>query len=1320
LAADYNNKNDVKVDGDNKITGWVYLSKDPKNADSSEILDDLVGFLKFFLLLSSILPISLLVSLEIIKVIQSIFIINDAKMYSVENDQKWKVMSVSLNEELGLINNIFTDKTGTLTTNEMVFKAWSVGRVKYDKKSIQKMQIEEDSSNEEDKASQNEQLNNSFGDNSEDGSNVLSWIKKIITLNYNGNENYNEYRFGNIRITKQTDFLHYFWMAICLCHEVISISKEKQKLKKQHFDDILIDQESQWSKSSKFMKKLTFDQKLQKKWTIKEESKRRIQDDFQLQSVGKLQEEAKSDEKLEDDEPSHGIESDSFEISEGDIDEEDELVYHGMSPDEITLVNAAKTVGYEFRYRSNNEVEIRIGGVKQIYQLWKIFPFTSDRKRMTIVVRDTQNDPDFVIAFTKGADNVMKTLTLQEFSGHFDFSYIHKFARKGYRTLIVGMKIIRYDEYLEWENVYNEMQNDIMNDHTEQLNMLISSIESEIFLLGTTALEDRLQENVHECIEEFRRADIKVWMITGDKLETAENVGIACRLLQEDGERYKMTSKDMDSAKKEAKQIYLSIKQKVKNQRQEQGEESEDSIEFERDSENEEAPVAEENKDYETGNHETSFHTQQPNQIRSNQIVAKRMFHEQHSMTDLFAPGKKLKITEKKLFVKQMLSHSSFNTSFNPNKVQHIPAPEINFELVIEGECLAHMLKEENRKLFGRIILKSSVVLVCRASPKQKAEVIEFAKQLDPKLVSLAIGDGGNDVSMIKAADVGIGIFGKEGYQAVSASDYAIGEFQFLRRLMFIHGRWNARRITIFITQFLLKNLIFSLSQLWFAFYSGYSGQSFFEPGYVSIFNTFASQLVVCYFAVYDQDIDWSLKDKTTKLLLPYLYWETRDKVAFKINYFIKWYMYGVYVGVMVYYISFYSYLNSINEDGRNFGLWQFSFWSYVAIVVINLAFMGIYIQAWSIGPLLFYFIHIILFYPGWMFLYNEWKDSHVYKNQLDFYSYGLFWITWFWISVAAVIPIAFIKQFQTIYFPRLIDLVLDKRIDNIANIQEKLQIDIVKLDKDLNSDSDDETIRIDQGAAQMVRTSNPVTHEGLNPQSIGSERSNLGSKSDIDRLEDEREISSIGDSGYFQSESEVKSSSASAIGMIGNRKSSSHKNERMISSLKRSRDGASPTFEKFTGNIREFKMSAKSENSSTSSLYAEKRHFSKRSLHKNAHANSKRNIKFHPHVSSINGGDTIHEKSEEDKASYSNTEKREEEEKYAESSDYSSRNYSESRHKEDSLGFSHSSYDLHEIGKPPLPANFKKLKTAQTIEKTTIGHFDDSERNRSSEREGE
>ena len=140
------------------------------------------------------------------------------------------------------------------------------------------------------------------------------------------------------------------------------------------------------------------------------------------------------------------LENDDFNISEQEIEGDEELVYHGMSPDEITLVEAAKKVGYEFRYRSNNEIEIKIGGVKQVFKFLEIFKFTSERKRMTVVVQDPE-DPDFVIVFTKGADNIMKGLSFEQFQNHFDFSSIGKFAKKGYRTLLVGMKVIRYDEF---------------------------------------------------------------------------------------------------------------------------------------------------------------------------------------------------------------------------------------------------------------------------------------------------------------------------------------------------------------------------------------------------------------------------------------------------------------------------------------------------------------------------------------------------------------------------------------------------------------------------------------------------------------------------------------------------------------------------------------------------------------------------------------------------------------------------------------------------------------------------------------------------------
>jgi len=217
LAADYNNRHEIEIlDDSNKVSGFTYLEGDLNEAKGGVFMEDIYGFLKFFLLLSSILPISLLVSLEIIKVLQAIWIVNDAKMFSVELDQKCKVMSVSLNEELGLINNIFTDKTGTLTTNEMVFKACAVAKVKYDKKSIQYMHVDDNSDEEYKNIHNADKANSDLDESGNEGEDVLNTMKKILNGKDDRQENYNEYRFGNIRITKQSDFLHYFWTALCL------------------------------------------------------------------------------------------------------------------------------------------------------------------------------------------------------------------------------------------------------------------------------------------------------------------------------------------------------------------------------------------------------------------------------------------------------------------------------------------------------------------------------------------------------------------------------------------------------------------------------------------------------------------------------------------------------------------------------------------------------------------------------------------------------------------------------------------------------------------------------------------------------------------------------------------------------------------------------------------------------------------------------------------------------------------------------------------------------------------------------------------------
>lgn len=201
---------------------------------------------------------------------------------------------------------------------------------------------------------------------------------------------------------------------------------------------------------------------------------------------------------------------------------------------------------------------------------------------------------------------------------------------------------------------------------------------------------------------------------------------------------------------------------------------------------------------------------------------------------------------------------------------------------------------------------------------------------------------------MIKKADVGIGIYGKEGYQAITASDYAICEFQFLRRLMFIHGRNNNRRFRTFFTHFLSKSLIFCVGPLIFAFDNLFSGQTYYEVLYAIIFNFITMNLIIIFYGIYETDINPNLEDKTTNLLLPYLYEEGRRIEMFEFFKFLKWYAYCGYVGAVNYLINYFSYYNAVVGKGQSFGFWQFSFTSYTTIMGINLIIVGNYVRTWN------------------------------------------------------------------------------------------------------------------------------------------------------------------------------------------------------------------------------------------------------------------------------------------------------------------------------------------------------------------------------------
>jgi hypothetical protein len=175
-----------------------------------------------------------------------------------------------------------------------------------------------------------------------------------------------------------------------------------------------------------------------------------------------------------------------------------------------------------------------------------------------------------------------------------------------------------------------------------------------------------------------------------------------------------------------------------------------------------------------------------------------------------------------------------------------------DFALVITGGSLVFALTPQCEREFLDLACLCKAVICCRVTPGQKKAVVDLVKT-HRKAITLAIGDGANDVSMIKSAHIGVGISGQEGQQAVLASDFSIGQFRFLERLLLVHGRWSYYRISKFLRYFFYKNFASTLCHFWFAFFCGFSAQTLFDPFFVSTYNVFFSSLPVLALGVFDQ-----------------------------------------------------------------------------------------------------------------------------------------------------------------------------------------------------------------------------------------------------------------------------------------------------------------------------------------------------------------------------------------------------------------------------------------------------------------------------------
>uniref|UniRef100_G3PZZ5 Phospholipid-transporting ATPase n=1 Tax=Gasterosteus aculeatus aculeatus TaxID=481459 RepID=G3PZZ5_GASAC len=379
------------------------------------------------------------------------------------------------------------------------------------------------------------------------------------------------------------------------------------------------------------------------------------------------------------------------------------ITYQAASPDEGALVRAAQTLGFVFSGRTPDSVIVEMPGAEEKYELLHVLEFTSTRKRMSVIMRTPSGK---IRLYCKGADTVIYD-RLADSSRYKEITLKHLewFATEGLRTLCFAVADVSESSYQQWLEIHRRASTSLQN-RSLKLEESYELIEKNLQLLGATAIEDKLQDKVPETIETLMKADIKIWILTGDKQETAINIGHSCKLL----------TKNMGM---------LVI--------------NEDTLDRTR----------------------------------------------------------------------EALSHHCGMLGDALHK-------ENDFALIIDGKTLKYALTFGVRQYFLDLALSCKAVICCRVSPLQKSEVVEMVKK-QVKVITLAIGDGANDVGMIQTAHVGVGISGNEGLQAANSSDYSIAQFKYLKNLLLVHGAWNYNRVAKCILYCFYKNIVLYIIEIFTA-----------------------------------------------------------------------------------------------------------------------------------------------------------------------------------------------------------------------------------------------------------------------------------------------------------------------------------------------------------------------------------------------------------------------------------------------------------------------------------------------------------------------
>ncbi|EKM82413.1 hypothetical protein AGABI1DRAFT_117898 [Agaricus bisporus var. burnettii JB137-S8] len=824
--------------------GAPWLFGDDKSDDNPRI-NGLVTWAFSLLTFQSLVPISLYISIEFVKTCQAAWIYFDSDICYKKTGQATIAKSWNLSDDLGQIEYIFSDKTGTLTQNLMLFRQCSIGSVVYRGNDNREESLEVD-----EKRSTDSDAHRFYDRNLEhDLEAALSEDPdRRHARNLNG-----------------------FFTVLSLCHTVLTAQ-----------------------------------------------------------------------------EPETG-----------------RIIYKAQSPDEAALVQAAADVGFQFLGRERDILSLRTPSSEGVekYELLNILEFTSARKRMSVILRRVDGDDHRLFLLTKGADNViferLKPGVDQDIREETE-KHLSQFANEGLRTLTLGYKIITEDDYELWNKRYHEATI-AMQDREEQIETVSNEVEQDLRLLGATAIEDKLQDGVPETIADLKRAGIKIWVATGDKLETAIAIGRSTNLISPDANIIIVRGG--------------------------------------------------------------------PRPARD-QIIAATA----HFFPGAFASPSTLDFKD----IKRSPSPSPENDKVKAEGGD-IPLQRImtgasivgddngdrpgGFVLVVDGAALLEAFAdEENKTLLLRLATLCEGVICCRVSPLQKALVVHLVKD-NLGAMTLAIGDGANDVSMIQAADVGVGISGEEGLQAVNSSDYAIAQFRFLKKLLLVHGHWSYARNGLMILNFFYKNMVPTGVLWWFQIYCGWSGAFVFEYIYILFWNSIWTIAPVIGIGLFDRFLG-----SEQLMQVPELYHYGRKHSWFGMRLFFIYMFDGLVQSVVIFFLIFYSYTTiSSRADGFNVDQTEFSTTMAIAAVMVADLYTGFSATAWSGWIFFAVYLGIVIV---WVFtaIYSSISPSYgittVYGNTYLLFHSPYFWLCLPLAFLLAMAPKYLLRGWQFIFRPSDIDII--------------------------------------------------------------------------------------------------------------------------------------------------------------------------------------------------------------------------------------------------------------------------------------------------------